>query len=143
MAPVHLGLFTWRSFEPTHGDHTRSLTLRPQPIRQQRVAARVVARAQFPQQDPRVPDARLQPLLQVSLERLQLANWRRSSCINRPSRWCQQILPDRLAVVPSQVTDCLDADSIPFQLVDLFHVSSPKHMTALLWIPESGVAPPV
>src|SRR5580704_5099849 len=100
MAPVHLGLFTWRSFEPTHGDHTRSLTLRPQPIRQQRVAARVVARAQFPQQDPRVPDARLQPLLQVSLERLQLANWRRSSCINRPSRWCQQILPDRLAVVP-------------------------------------------
>src|ERR1700722_15652187 len=59
-----------------------------------------------------------------------------------PLAWTSApILPDRFTVVPSQVADRQNAESFPFELVDLFHVFPPEQMSALLCIPESGLTP--
>src|SRR5262249_8190657 len=44
---------------------------------------------------------------------------------------------------PGQIADCQNAQSLAFQLVDLFHVFTPKQVSALLCLPESGLTPPV
>jgi hypothetical protein len=65
MPPVHLRLLPRWRLEPPHRHHLRRRALRPQPVREQRVAPRVVPRAQLPQQHPRVPDPGPQPLFPI------------------------------------------------------------------------------
>ena len=46
----------------------------------------------------------------------------------------QQVLPDRLTVVPMEVADRQNTESVPFELLDLFHVFPPEQMSTLLCI---------
>src|ERR1035441_2754720 len=138
MSPVPLRLLAGRRLESTHRRHLRRLSLRLQPVLQNRVAARIVAIPQFPQQHLRVPPPSLQSLVQIRLERLQLTCRRRSPPVSG-NHGLQQILPDRFTVVASQLTDRLNAHPTSLELVDFVHVFPPEQVFALLWAPEKGL----
>ncbi len=117
MTPVHLRLLAGRRLESSHRHHLRRLSLRLQPVLQNRAAAGIVAFPQFPQQYLCVPHSGLQPLIQIRLEWLQLA------CRCRPCPYTglsvfSRYFANRLAVIASQFTDrlmlspCLFSSSI-------------------------------
>ena len=121
----------------------RRFTLWPQPVRQNRVAARVTALAQFAQQHARVPHARLQALVYIRLERFQLARPCEPGSVYRSARRPQQVLPHRLSIKTSQLADGPNTQSFSLQSLDLFHVFPPEQVSALLWFPELGLHHPL
>ena len=90
------------------------------------IAAAVVALAKLSHQHLRIPDAGLQPLLQIRLEWLQIAHRSGPRPVDRPARGRQQISADRLAVIASQPADRPYAQSFPLEFLDLIHVSTSK-----------------
>ena len=73
MLPIYLHLLRRRRLEPPHRRHPRGFPLRPQPVRQDRVAARVATLPQLQPRHPGAPDPGSQPLIQLLLAGIQLA----------------------------------------------------------------------
>lgn len=73
MLPIYLRLLRRRRLEPPHRRHPRGFPLRPQPVRQDRVAARVATLPQLQPRHPGAPDPGSQPLIQLLLAGIQLA----------------------------------------------------------------------
>src|SRR5262245_11544032 len=99
MSPIDLGLSSGWRFESTYGCYLRRLSLRSQPVGENRVAARVTAFAQLAHDHARIPHAGFQSLTDVGLEGIQFARACLSWSVNRCRFRLDQILPDRLSIV--------------------------------------------
>jgi hypothetical protein len=96
-----------------------------QPVFENRVAAAKPASAQLAQQHLRVPHARLQPLLDVWLERVQFCSAAPVAFLHRCPFRLQQILANRFAIESGELADRLHAEPLPLQLFDITHFFPP------------------